>query len=175
MFIKWILFLAVSGGILYLSRHSLGDPKSHGFHRFFAFEAILVLILLQSSTWFQDPLSPFQIFSWLLLSASLLLAIHGFHLLRVIGRPKGGFEETTQLVIVGAYKYIRHPLYASLLLLTWGAFFKCPSILSTLLALIASAFLVATARVEEAENLRKFGSAYEAYLKSTRMFLPYLL
>jgi len=110
----------------------------------------------------------------LLLLSSLLLAAHGFHLLLTIGRPKDGFENTTTLVLRGAYKYIRHPLYASLLLLGWGTFFKDPSLLGGSLALVVSVFLIGTARVEEAENLQKFGPDYAHYMKSTRMFIPFL-
>ncbi len=38
----------------------------------------------------------------------------------------------------------------------------------------ASAFLTATARVEEAENLDKFGDQYAAYMKTTKIFIPFL-
>jgi protein-S-isoprenylcysteine O-methyltransferase Ste14 len=105
---------------------------------------------------------------------SLILAVHGFYLLKVIGQPKDNFENTTRLVIVGAYKYIRHPLYASLLVGTWGVFFKDPSLLGGLLAGVASLFIFATARTEESENIVKFGSAYEEYIKSTSMFIPFV-
>jgi protein-S-isoprenylcysteine O-methyltransferase Ste14 len=71
-------------------------------------------------------------------------------------------------------RYIRHPLYCSLLLLAWGVFLKDPSLLGGGVALIASAALVATAKVEEAENLRRFGDDYAAYMKTTKMFLPFL-
>jgi hypothetical protein len=43
------------------------------------------------------------------------------------GAPLLYFEKTTQLVTTGVFKYIRHPLYSSLLLLAWGVFFKHPS------------------------------------------------
>jgi protein-S-isoprenylcysteine O-methyltransferase Ste14 len=116
----------------------------------------------------------FQIVSWLLLICSIILAAHGFYLLRVIGRPKSGIESTTTLVMLGAYKYIRHPLYSSLLFLTWGAFFKEVSLFGGILALVTTAFLVATAKVEEAENLQKFDKEYAAYMKTTRMFIPFV-
>ena len=32
------------------------------------------------------------------------------------------FEQTTELVDKGIFKYIRHPLYSSLIFLTWGIF-----------------------------------------------------
>ena len=85
-----------------------------------------------------------------------------------------GLERTTMLVTAGAYRYIRHPLYSSLLFLAWGAFFKAPSWIGGLLAAAATLFLVATARVEEAENAAFFGPAYEAYSKGTKMFIPFL-
>ena len=37
------------------------------------------------------------------------------------------FESTTTLVTAGAYRYIRHPLYESGLMLAWGAALKAPS------------------------------------------------
>lgn len=173
--LKLIIFATVSAGIVFLSWRSLRKLHSHGFFRFFAFEFTLALILLNLEHWFYEPFSALQIVSWLLLLSSLILVVHGFYLLRVTGRPKGGIENTTVLVKRGAYKYIRHPLYSSLLLLGWGVFFKDLSLLSITLVLVASAFLVATARVEEAENLQKFGAEYAAYMKTTKMFIPFLI
>jgi protein-S-isoprenylcysteine O-methyltransferase Ste14 len=172
---KLITFAVVSGLIVHVSWDSLRNLRSHGFFRFFAFESILVLILLNLGHWFRDPFSTRQIVSWLLLLASLILAVHGFHLLRIIGRPEGEIESTTTLVMLGAYRYIRHPLYASLLLLGWGAFFKDPSLPAGVSTLATCAFLTATAKAEEAENLDKFGADYAAYVKATKMFIPFLL
>ena len=87
--------------------------------------------------------------------------------------PLVGIEKTTRLVTTGIFKYIRHPLYSSLLLLAWGVFFKNPSWAACGLAVGATAFLLATARTEEAENVRYFGSAYQAYMRQTKMFIPY--
>ena len=172
--IEFIIFVLASSGIVALSWSSLGDHRTHGFYRFFAFETLLVLVLSNVHHWYFDPLSFSQIVSWIFLVCSLILAVHGFYLLRVIGKPRGDFENTTQLVIVGAYKYIRHPLYGSLVLLTWGIFFKDRTLLGFLLSAVTSLFLYAAARVEESENSAKFGNEYERYMKSTRMFIPFL-
>ena len=181
--VKVAVFLAATAGLAYLSRASLLNPRSHGFYRFFAWEAILALILLNLDGWFREPWSWHQIVSWCLLLVSLFLVVHGVQLLRRVGKPDEGrdeaelvgFERTTKLVTVGAYRYIRHPLYSSLLFLAWGAFFKAPSWVGGLLALAATLLLVVTARIEEVENARFFGPAYEAYRKRTRMFIPFLL
>lgn len=173
--LKLTIFIIVSAGIVFFSRKSLRRVRSHGFFRLFAFESILALLLLNLEYWFYEPFSALQIISWLLLLSSLILAVDGFYLLGTAGRPKRGIEETTVLVKRGAYKYIRHPLYNSLLLFGWGVFFKNPSLLSAVLVLVASGFLVATAKAEEAENLQKFGADYAEYMKITKMFIPFLI
>ena len=48
------------------------------------------------------------------------------------------FENTVKLVEVGLYRFIRHPMYASLLLLAWGAFLKHPLFLTFGLALLTT-------------------------------------
>jgi protein-S-isoprenylcysteine O-methyltransferase Ste14 len=179
---KLAFFLLGTACLAYLSRASLAAPRSHGFYRFFAWVAILGLALLNVDVWFRDPFSWHQLISWPLLVASAYLAIAGVRLLRQRGEPDArrdevplvAFERTTTLVTTGAYHYIRHPLYSSLLFLAWGIFFKDPSWAGGLLALAATLTLVATARVEEAENLRFFGEAYRDYMKRTRMFIPFL-
>jgi len=181
--LKLIILLGATTGFIYLSWKSLSNPRSHGFYRFFAFEAIVVLVLLNLDYWLYEPFSLHQIISWLLLIVSLFLVIHGFFLLRMVGNPKIerndrtliGIERTTELVTVGAYRYIRHPLYSSGLIGTWGVFFKNPSWVGFCLAVITTLFWTITARIEEVENIRFFGPAYQMYMKKTKMFIPFLL
>ena len=181
--IKLVFFAVFSVGLLYVSRASITVPRSHGFYRFFAWESILALTILNIERWFQDPLAAHQLVSWILLTASFLPGVPGIHFLRTRGIPDPrrtengslvGIEKTTRLVTTGPFKYIRHPLYSSLLLLAWGVFFKNPSVVGAGLALGASAFLLATAKVEEAENLSYFGSDYRTYMRKTKMFIPFV-
>jgi protein-S-isoprenylcysteine O-methyltransferase Ste14 len=124
--------------------------------------------------WFNDPFSPFQIVSWLLLFISLVPVINALRLLRVVGKPEGNFEQTTVLVVSGLYKFIRHPMYASLLYLSWGIFFKLPELMPFCLVLGATAFIVATAKAEKNEDIAKFGEAYTEYMKKTKRFIPFV-
>jgi protein-S-isoprenylcysteine O-methyltransferase Ste14 len=180
--LKWILFLAGSAGLVYVSRASLPRVTAHGFYRFFAWEAILALILLNLEHWIEDPFSLRQILSWLCLIASIFLVVHGFSLLRQMGQPDDSrpdqellaAEKTTRLVTQGAYRWIRHPLYSSLLFLVWGAFLKWITWPGLALVATATIFLLLTARSEEVENRKFFGPAYADYQKKTRMFIPYL-
>ena len=121
--------------------------------------------------------------SYFLGTISLGLVIAGYRQLRQVGGPSSSpalgtnlpFENTTTLVTTGVYRFVRHPLYASLLALAWCAYLKNPFALSSVaLTLGVSGFLLATAIAEERENLVRFGAAYDDYMKRTRRFFPFL-
>ena len=177
-----IFFLLGSAAIIFISRGSLRHPRSHGLYRFFAWEILLGMFLLNTQGWFRDPFVWYQLISWILLIASIVLVIEGVRLLRGIGKLDAGqrdasllgLEKTTRLVTIGLYRYIRHPLYSSLLFLGWGMFFKSPSWLDAGLALLCTAFLFATARVEERENINFFGDEYIEYMRHSKMFIPFV-
>ncbi len=184
------LFAAASAALVWLSRKPLLHPRSHGFYRFWAWEAIAALVVLNLPLWFRAPLSLPQLVSWLVLIGSAALVVEAVRALRVAGGPRpaveavvGGpreanyeFENTSQLVRVGPYRFIRHPMYASLLCLAWGVYLKNVASLAGLaLALAASVFLWLTARADEAECMRVFGAEYEQYMRETRRFVPFVL
>jgi len=85
------------------------------------------------------------------------------------------FEKTSVLVTTGIYHYVRHPLYSSLLFLTLGIAFKSLDWISGLLSMLVIVFLFATAKADEAECIRFFGSDYQTYMTRTRMFIPFIL
>ncbi len=49
---KVILFIALSLPVIYLSKRSLFDIKSHGFPRFFSWECIIALFVANYKFWF---------------------------------------------------------------------------------------------------------------------------
>jgi protein-S-isoprenylcysteine O-methyltransferase Ste14 len=175
-----LLIIAATFVLAWVSRRSLRAPGSHGFYRFFAWEAIVLQIVLNLPYWFEAPFSPIQVISWILLFASLYpvaaavveLRRRGEAVPAAPGDANYSFENTTRLVTGGIYRRIRHPMYSSLLLLAWGAFFKHISAEGLLATVLASVFLFFTASIEEEENARKFGAAYTAYMRTTGMFLP---
>ncbi len=178
-----ILFFIASFFFLCFSRRSLGKPGTHGFYRFFVFEGILLLVLINHPYWFRDPFSPLHILSWLLLLASICFVVQSVLILKRRGghadredMPENHFfENTVNVVEDGLYRYIRHPMYSSLLLLAWGAFFKHITLFTAGLVFFVTGFLIVAARVEERENIRFFGSVYGEYMKRTKMFVPWLL
>jgi protein-S-isoprenylcysteine O-methyltransferase Ste14 len=172
--IETIIFIFGSVFIIWFSIPSLRQPGSHGFYRFFAWEIILGMFTINLHDWFVNPFAWYQLISWILLLVSVIPLILGLTLLRTVGKPSDELETTTQLVTTGIYRFIRHPLYASLLYLAWGIFFKSPSLLDGCLVAVTSAFLFATASADEVECSIKFGKAYNDYMRRTKRFLPFV-
>ncbi|MBN1547515.1 MAG: hypothetical protein JW902_12735 [Syntrophaceae bacterium] len=182
MLISFVLFAAGSTVIATVSKRSLKDPRCHGFYRFFAFEFMLILVIINLPFWFKDPFSWNQSISWPLLIASLMLIIHSADLMLILGLSEGviahspnlAFENTTYLLKVGAFRFIRHPMYMSVILLAWGMAMKNPGLPSLSLAMVITTFLYTAAKVEEGGNIARFGEQYQQYIEQTRMFIPYI-
>jgi protein-S-isoprenylcysteine O-methyltransferase Ste14 len=154
---------------------SIKYKRYHGIIRFFAFESVFVLVLLNFNVWFRNPFSPLQIISWVLLVISAYVVITGFLLLKRKGKPDTNFENTSILVKSGIYGYIRHPLYLSIFLLGTGVMLKDPGTIQLALGGINLIAIYFTARIEESEMIAKFGDEYRIYIKETRMFIPFIL
>ena len=175
-------FAAGTTLLLWFSRKPLRHPGTHGFYRFFAWEAILALLVMNHQFGSENPVLTYQLVSWTLMPLSIVLALLGLATLLIEGRASSrradhgllGFERTTRLVTRGVFKYIRHPMYASLLALTWGAYFEDPSWFGVALAAIASGLLFLVARADERECTAYFGQAYVDYMSRTRMFVPFI-
>jgi len=174
--LELLLLVVLSAAAVAASMHAWRTQQTYGYFRFLAFESLAVLVVLNANRWFREPLSLRQILSWTILAGSTALAIHGVCLLRRVGRAQNRVMEDTQTVVqTSVYRYIRHPLYASLLFFGWGVFLKGVDPPSLVLASTATAFWIMTARYEERFNIAHFGAAYTDYMKRTKMFVPLVL
>lgn len=154
---------------------SIKYKRYHGITRFFAFESVFILVLLNYRVWFHNPFSILQIISWVLLIISLWAVIYGYLLLKRKGDPTINFENTSKLVKSGIYGYIRHPLYFSVFLLGTGIMLKDPGKVQIILGIVNLIAVYFTALIEEGEMIEKFGDEYRSYMKETKMFIPYIL
>ncbi len=176
-------FGVLSLPILLVSWRTLRNVKSHGFYRFFSWECILWLLVSNISHWFDHPFEIPQLISWTFLFFSVYLVTTG-----VIQLKKGRksdersgektlyeFEKTSELIEKGIYKQIRHPLYSSLLFLTWGTFLKQTTTFLLIVSVIGTLFLVLTAIFDERECIAYFGDKYRQYMKRTKRFVPFVI
>jgi protein-S-isoprenylcysteine O-methyltransferase Ste14 len=178
-----VIFGILSLPVIIISWRTLFNTTSHGFYRFFSWECIIWLFSSNYKYWFLNPFSFEQILSWIFLFWSAYAVIAGALLLKKSGKPIQGrnesmlfqFEKTSELVDHGIFRYIRHPLYSSLLFLTWGIFLKRATVQLSIIAGISTVFLYLTARFDEKECITFFGAKYSEYMKRSKMFIPYLI
>jgi protein-S-isoprenylcysteine O-methyltransferase Ste14 len=89
------------------------------------------------------------------------------------GTPMSEKVDAT-LVTTGPYRYIRHPIYAGLILAMVGTALAL-TIYWLILALVLGIYFVYSASVEERTMSRLFPTTYPAYKKSTHMLIPFIL
>jgi protein-S-isoprenylcysteine O-methyltransferase Ste14 len=179
--LKILILIILSAALAALTWRSLASIQKHGIYRLFGWMTFVALVLLNIDYWFVDPISIRQLVSWLLFLICMAIVTYGAISLHG-GKPNRmrkdpsliGIERTAQLVMSGAYRYIRHPMYSSFLFGAWGVFFKHYSLKSAFLALLTTIFAVITAKKEEYENISYFGDEYRDYMKRTKMFIPFI-
>lgn len=178
-----IPFVILSIPVIVLSWRTLTDAKSHGFYRFFSWECILWLLVCNVRYWFDDPLSLKQIFSWIILVIGAYLVLAGVIQMKRKGKAGNDredknlyqFEKTSELVDTGIFKFIRHPLYSSLIFLTWGIFLKNTTAILLVVSAFSTLFLVLTSLSDERECIRYFGDKYRDYMKRSKRFIPFII
>ncbi|WP_245561162.1 methyltransferase family protein [Desulfoscipio gibsoniae] len=79
------------------------------------------------------------------------------------------------LVKTGVYKYIRHPQYAGLLLLSLGMLAEWATLPMLIFYPVMVVMYVRLAKREEKDMLLEFGGEYREYIQATKMFIPFVV
>ncbi|MDF2531336.1 MAG: isoprenylcysteine carboxylmethyltransferase family protein [Clostridia bacterium] len=79
------------------------------------------------------------------------------------------------LVTTGVYSYIRHPQYTGLLLLSFGMIAEWATLPTLILFPVMIGMYVRLAKREEKDMQIEFGDAYREYMKTTKMFIPFVV
>lgn len=83
-------------------------------------------------------------------------------------------REDASLVTSGPYRYVRHPLYASGLLLLPGCVLATSNVLVLTAGVAGLVAILIRVRREEAELVRRFGAAYTSYMTRTGRIVPWV-
>ncbi|MCB0027426.1 MAG: isoprenylcysteine carboxylmethyltransferase family protein [Anaerolineales bacterium] len=78
------------------------------------------------------------------------------------------------LLAQGPYQFIRHPMYASALLLIWSGILAHFTLITLIVGLIATGAITVRVNIEE-EYLRKSLPAYGAYAGKTKRLIPFII
>jgi protein-S-isoprenylcysteine O-methyltransferase Ste14 len=82
-------------------------------------------------------------------------------------------KENHQLVTSGIYRWIRHPMYTSVLMFCFGLMLSNSHLISQLMMLVLCIDLVLKARLEETLLEQRYPE-YSKYQNETGKFLPFL-
>jgi protein-S-isoprenylcysteine O-methyltransferase Ste14 len=174
--------LLASLGVKSLARRWFG-PLVDRFYRlgYNIFASLSLLPILALPALLPDQTLYIVPYPWILMTAAIQgLAILGliigllqtgpwsFFGLQQLSRPQPVAAQ--KLIIRGLYRWVRHPLYTTSLILIW----LTPIMTVNLLALIVglSLYLVIGAHVEERKLALEFGQTYREYQKRTPMLIP---
>jgi protein-S-isoprenylcysteine O-methyltransferase Ste14 len=83
----------------------------------------------------------------------------------------GKVEEAEELIVTGPYRYVRHPLMASLLVFLWTHPIMKPEL--ALLAAGLSVYILIGIVLEERDLQGRFASRYVAYRRRVPMLIPW--
>ena len=78
-----------------------------------------------------------------------------------------------ELVTTGPYRYVRHPIYAGVILAMVGTAFAV-GLYWLIVAALLGVYFGYSAMVEERNLAREFPSTFPAYKRSTKMLVPFL-
>lgn len=104
----------------------------------------------------------------------------GFGLYTVRHNPLGNFnitpeiKENASLITTGAYRYIRHPMYFSVLVMMLGVVVSKPTLLSLFIYVLLVITLFLKAQKEEILWVAQ-SSEYKNYMQQTKRIIPFVL
>ena len=79
------------------------------------------------------------------------------------------------LVKSGVYRFIRHPQYTGLLLLSFGMMAEWATLPMLILYPVMIGMYLRLAKREEKDMLNEFGDEYREYMKETKIFIPFIV
>jgi protein-S-isoprenylcysteine O-methyltransferase Ste14 len=83
--------------------------------------------------------------------------------------PKGG-----QLISSGPYKFIRHPMYASVLVIIWSGILSHFSLPNLILGVVVTVVVAIRIFVEE-QSLRETYPEYVDFSRKSKLVIPFIL
>ena len=138
-------------------------------------QAISYFVLWLGAFWARTP-QPWQVaLSVLLLLLAMSLSWTATPALGQQWRMDAGLNADHELVRAGAYRLVRHPIYASMLCVFLGTGFMIATWPCFLAAAVV--FLIGTeirVRIEDGLLASRFGEQFRAYSRSTSAYVPFL-
>lgn len=137
---------------------------------------LLVIVQLSCIAFFliTANFSSFHFLNWLLLLGSLVLALVALAVMRLRNfsvMPEPKVQST--LIKNGPYAYIRHPMYASLLLFCLSFLLNSFTLTNLLIYVVLAVDLIFKI-IKEEKYLATTHIQYSSYIKTTKRLIPFI-
>jgi protein-S-isoprenylcysteine O-methyltransferase Ste14 len=150
--------------------HALGDAGQLILACLFAATWILDTFFLKYTTFLND-YAPLVI---RIPCGVITLVLAGYLARTSLSIVFGERREVPAVITKSVFKYVRHPMYLSEILLYLGLLMFSMSLAAAVVWLVAILFLHYISRREEKLLLARFGEDYERYMQQVPMWLPRL-
>jgi len=94
-----------------------------------------------------------------------------------LGRNWSGYvtyKEDQTLVTTGPYRYVRHPIYTSMILMFIGTILYYGTLFISIFFVILGISFILRTRKEEEIMVKLFGEKYTEYMKGTKRLIPFI-
>lgn len=105
----------------------------------------------------------------------IILAVSGYLAVTSIRIVFGNKEPSPGVIRQDLYKFVRHPMYLSEILLYLGLLILSISLAAAFIWVLTIFFLHSISRYEEKLLLARFGKEYEDYMKEVPMWFPRII
>jgi methanethiol S-methyltransferase len=144
------------------------------------FTAGFLAILLYAGTimpqYLLDPSVGMEYIGYMLATFGTIICVKsmkGISVTRFIGlSPQDDLRENNELVLDGLYRWVRHPLYAGMILVFLGYFFFLPTLASVVHLIALLVYVPIGIYFEEKKLITLHGQAYIDYQKAVPPLIP---
>lgn len=181
----WILYCVLhsvlaSPGVKRVIQKMSGDAFRYYrlFYTLFAAASLVALLAYQLSVRSEKLFRP----TTLSMLTGALLTVVGLSLMFVCIRKyfvslsglKSLYQETpsSELMITGIHRYMRHPLYSGTFLAIWGLWVLLPSVSLLITDVVITIYTLLAIRLEEEKLIAEFGDRYRLYQQNVPKLIP---
>ena len=139
-------------------------------------EAVGYSILWQNSFWNRSPAAWRLVLGIALLATAVVLSWTSARTLGRHWRFDAGLNADHQLVRSGAYRFVRHPIYTSMLSMLLGTGFLITPL--SVLVIATTLFIIGTqirVRIEDALLAARFGHDFRDYQSKVAAYVPFVI
>ncbi len=141
---------------------------------YLAWSMVILQFLMLGLIVFTGPLIPGNWWSFSILILGGLLGLWAIYTIRLGNLSVTPYvKEGGYMVAKGPYRFIRHPMYTGLILVSWAIVTGHFSLQRLIFVLILTAALIIKLHLEE-EYLKKSFQPYSEYIKRTKKLIPFI-